>query len=136
MPCHVEEMPVNFQKVVEAVANGTEGQLTGGPWYSHMSPKDAIAIAKRMNALQAENDKLREHIIELSSGEHIDPNIAAQIEAAQIQHRAADIKRLTDTFQKKINDGDTSVAKHLVAVMKATPLLPLEQQLGFDPNSY
>lgn len=82
--------------------------------------------------LTHENDQLREMLLRIV----VDPSYKIpkqwikKVNADQIKHRKEDLARLKDTFTKSKD------AEKLGKVILADPNLPLEEQLGFDPDKY
>jgi hypothetical protein len=82
--------------------------------------------------LTHENDMLREAILKAAetNPELFNKQTLKIVQADQIEHRKEDLKRLKKTFMKSKD------AERLGKVMLADPKLPLEPQLGFDPDEF
>lgn len=76
------------------------------------------------DSLTAELDRTRELALALLEGRKPDAKAVAALNKAQIAHRKEDLARLEKTLTEM-----------LVKVKKASPNKPLEQQLGFNPDS-
>lgn len=83
-----------------------------------------------LDRLTKENDFLRELVLTLADGAELTTAQRKHVEETQIHHRKEDLARLKETF-KANNDWD-----RFEAVVKASPLEPLEPQLGFDPDEF
>jgi len=96
-----------------------------------------------LDRLTAENDRLREFLLRLKAGGGLTVREWKVVERDQVAHRKEDLARLENTFRAAISDqkamGRTGGASELHAklglVVTADPALPLEPQLGFDPDS-
>ena len=82
--------------------------------------------------LTHENDMLREAILKAheTNPELFDKKIVGIVAFDQVKHRKEDLRRLKKTFIKSKD------AERLGKVMLADPKLPLEPQLGFDPDEF
>jgi hypothetical protein len=89
-------------------------------------------LRKDLDKLTAENDMLREAVLNLTRDREfeLDPAVVKIIAEDQTKHRAADLKRLRNVFIKNRD------AERLGLVMLADPKKPLEEQLGFSPDAY
>lgn len=95
--------------------------------------KNRIAsLRKDLDKLTAENDMLREAVLNLTRDRDfaLDPKVIKIIAEDQTKHRSADLKRLKAVFTKSKD------AEKLGLVMLADPKKPLEPQLGFDADAY
>lgn len=85
------------------------------------------------NKLTAEADILRETllaVIENPQTAKIPAKLVKSVQAQQVKHRKLDLRRLEQTFTKSKD------AERLAKVWSADPNLPLEPQLGFDPDVF
>ena len=93
----------------------------------------ATKARKKLDELTAEADKLREILIDAVENNKVpepDEKLMKEIVKRQIDHRKMDLARLEDTFTRN-KDAD-----RLKKVWAANPKLPLEPQLGFDPDDF
>jgi hypothetical protein len=99
---------------------------------SNSYSEKANAYKELADNLTHENDMLREAILKAAetNPELFKKNILDMVLADQIEHRKEDLKRLKKTFMKSKD------AERLGKVMLANPKLPLEPQLGFDPDEF
>ena len=80
---------------------------------------------------------LREYFLEQVS---VRSPYRRKIEKAQIEHRSMDLARLADTLHQKLircrsDQVHTQLLDKLWRVQQASPYIPLESQIGFDPDS-
>ncbi len=101
-------------------------------------------IKAELDRLTHDNDRLREIIISSATqGANIPAADWRWVTKDQIAHRKEDLKRLEKTLRAAIADQmrtgyDKTVAQlytKLGAVVSADPSKPLQDQLGFDPDS-
>jgi len=98
---------------------------------------------KKLDKLTAENDTLREALLALTEKrDYVVPESTMKIiKADQIKHRKADLKRLEKSLRADLAlttdfAREQTIQRMIGAVVTANPELPLEPQLGFDPDSF
>ena len=107
-------------------------------------PADFIQLLKAADELTHEMDVLREAYLALAEEKSVEEREALpeykNILAAQISHRKEDLRRAEKSLKQKIIAADNAVERsefvyQLARVTEADPALPLEAQLGFDPDT-
>lgn len=107
-------------------------------------PADFIQLLKAADELTHEMDVLREAYLALAEEKSVEEREALpeykNILAAQISHRKEDLRRAEKSLKQKIIAADNAVERsefvyQLARVTEADPMLPLEAQLGFDPDT-
>jgi hypothetical protein len=68
---------------------------------------------------------------QLTHGQKVSPDELAQLRLDQIQHRMGDMMRIYQVYANK----PTLTAREIAAVSNIDLTMPLEPQLGFDPDS-
>lgn len=134
MPCRVDPTP----EEIEASNRARHDRIVA----------EAIApFQERNDRLTHENDMLREVILEsLASGSTVvlTEEQAEAIRKNQVAHLVEDLQRLNETLQGLLDAaiasknlaGMAQYASDLFKVQNADPTMPLQAQLGFDPDSY
>jgi hypothetical protein len=92
-------------------------------------------LRKDLDKLTADNDRLRETVVELVNRfpeveDFVGAEVFALIEKDQIEHRKADLARLQRVFTANKD------ATRLGIVMLADPTKALDPQLGFSPDDF
>lgn len=119
MPCYYEPTPTEIRKSEDRRVAAIKKPLE----------KDIAKLQNINNVLSVKLDRLHEDIIKYFEGWLDVPNFVKQVREDQIKHRQDDLDRLLASGT--IKDPDT-----IRRVALADPNLPLEPQLGFNPDDY
>jgi phosphoribosylaminoimidazole-succinocarboxamide synthase len=100
--------------------------------YLRTEKQKVAKLTKDLDKLTAENDRLREALLNLiNDKDYVLPaEVVKEVQAEQVKHRKADLKRLERVF---LTNKD---ALRLGKVLLADPKKPLEPQLGFDADEF
>jgi len=145
MPCRVELSEAELEAERQARSN-------------REIAKALKPVQDRNDDLTHENDLLRETILNVVNvlGDEakslIPDKLLKHIEQDQVEHRKEDLRRLEATLNEKVavlykgknfrageqgwKEERNVLFDHMHRVYTADPKLPLEPQLGFDPDSY
>lgn len=149
MPCRVDPTP----EEIEASRKARESRQTAERQQTEAKAQRRISAAEKAaqkateamqtkvdeltdanNALSVRVDYLQDLIWRMENHDEREPFPTAEVHAVldrQIEHRKADLDRLIRT----LTDAEDIDYDRLRKVLDADPYLPLESQLGFDPDS-